>query len=116
MNKQTEQKDLIFEQEEWATEAEQMLPESMRYESSEGIKNRLNQKINNGTSRNRSRKKKYSVQKKILIPAAIITLFTGISVAGAKGLWHLGNPGTYSGDTVKINETVSYVWDDDNEK
>ncbi|MCI6732360.1 MAG: hypothetical protein MR487_08570 [Lachnospiraceae bacterium] len=116
MNKQTEQKDLIFEQEEWAKEAEQMLPESMRYESSEGIKNRLNQKINNGTSRNRSRKKKYSVQKKILIPAAIITLFTGISVAGAKGLWHLGNPGTYSGDTVKINETVSYVWDDENEK
>lgn len=116
MNKQTEHKETIFEKEEWAKEAEQMLPESMRYESSEGIKNRLNQKINNGTSRNRSRKKKYSVQKKILIPAAIITLFTGISVAGAKGLWHLGNPGTYSGDTVKINETVSYVWDDENEK
>ncbi|MGN0266589.1 MAG: hypothetical protein ACI4D7_02810 [Lachnospiraceae bacterium] len=116
MNKQTEQKELIFEQEEWAKEAEQMLPESMRYESSEGIKNRLNQKINHRTSQSRTIKRKYNMRKRILIPAAIITLFAGISVAGAKGLWHLGNPGTYSGDTVKIFETVSYVWNDENEK
>ena len=102
MNKQTEQKDLIFEQEEWAKEAEQMLPESMRYESSEGIQNRLNQKINHRTSPSRTIKRKCSMRNRILIPAAIITLFAGISVAGAKGFWHLGNPGTYSGDTVKI--------------
>ena len=116
MNKQTEQKDLIFEQEEWAKEAEQMLPESMRYESSEGIQNRLNQKINHRTSPSRTIKRKCSMRNRILIPAAIITLFAGISVAGAKGFWHLGNPGTYSGDTVKIYETVSYVWNDENEK
>lgn len=116
MNKKTEYKKTIFEQEEWAKEAEQMLPESMRYESSEGIQNRLNRKINNGTIQNRAIKRKYNIRKRILIPAAIITLFAGISVAGAKGIWHLGNPGTYSGDTVKVKETVSYVWDDENEK
>ena len=65
MNKQTEYKETIFEQEEWEKEAEQMLPESMRYESSEGIRNRLNRKINYKTSQNRTIKRKYNMQKNL---------------------------------------------------
>ncbi|MDY4971781.1 MAG: hypothetical protein SO101_16270 [Lachnospiraceae bacterium] len=61
---------------------------------------------NTGTGR-RKRRKVY------LIMAAVLVLLCGMGAAASYGNWRLPTPDTYTGDIIKINETISYTWDEE---
>ena len=78
------------------------LPEGLSYEGNDGIKKRFKQKTKN--------RRKPVIR---LLPALAAVLILGtISVTATRGVWHLKNPGTYEGDTIKVDESKVYIWDE----
>lgn len=95
---------------------DESLDSDMKYEGSQEIWNKfeakckdMNQKKGRNFVRGYKKKKK---RKLALVLAAVLALVCGIGVAASYGTWRLPQPETYEGDSVKVKETSSYVWDE----
>lgn len=97
---------------------EDSLDDAMKYSGSEEISRKFESKRSNGGKTERLEKtgiRKTNRRKKkwYLVLAAVLVLICGAGAAASYGTWRLPEPETYEGDNVKIQETSSYIWDEE---
>lgn len=102
---------------------EKTLDEDIKYEGSEGVqmkfeakkaeREKTDDKITVRGRKENAVKKVRKKRKLYLVLAAVLVMLCGVGAVASNGTWYLTEPDTFKGEVTKIEETMSYTWNEE---